>query len=196
MEAMLSINNPPDEKQKTRLLQLARRSIEHGVAKGAPVPIRLEDFDAELQQPGATFVTLHKQGQLRGCIGSLSADKPLASSVAANAFSAAFRDSGFPPVTGVELDELHIHISVLTPLEPMAFSSESELLAAIEPKVDGIVLEVGHLRGTFLPSVWQQLSDKREFLQRLKLKAGMSANYWSPTLKAFRYHALSFEEQE
>jgi len=189
---MLSVNNPPDEKQKDCLLQLARRSIEHGIANKAPVRVLLEDFDAELQQPGATFVTLRKQGQLRGCIGSLSADRPLASSVASNAFSAAFRDHRFSPVNEEELDELQIHISLLTPLEPIVFSSERELLAAIEPEVDGIVLEDGYMRGTFLPSVWKQIPDKQEFLQQLKLKAGMSSDYWSQSLKAFRYHAISF----
>ena len=179
---------------KSQLLQIARQSIEHGVAKGIPVSVTAKGIHQELRQSGAAFVTLHKNQILRGCVGNLEAHQPLICDIADNAFAAAFRDTRFPIVIEEELAQLHIEISVLTPKEPIAFTSESELLEAIEPNVDGIILQDGHLRSTFLPSVWQQLPNKHEFLQHLKLKAGMASDHWSLTLKAFRYRTISFKE--
>ena len=191
---MPSTNSPLNQEHKTRLLQLARQSIEYGLLQGKPIPVKVEAFHEDLRQSGAAFVTLHKNGSLRGCVGNLKAHQPLIHDVANNAFAAAFRDTRFPTVRDEELIQLHIEISVLSPQQPIAFSSESELLDAIEPNVDGIVLEDGYFRSTFLPSVWEQLPDKREFLQHLKLKAGLSVDYWSESLKAFRYRTISFEE--
>jgi len=179
---------------KTRLLQLARQSIEHGLLKGKPVIVRIEDFHDELQQPGAAFVTLHKNNNLRGCVGNLEARQPLVCDIADNAFAAAFRDNRFPLVSSDELNQLHIEISVLTPQQPITFTSEAELLEALEPHIDGIVLQDGYFRSTFLPSVWKQLPDKHDFLKHLKLKAGLDTNHWSSSLKAYRYRTISFEE--
>ncbi|MBL4819710.1 MAG: AmmeMemoRadiSam system protein A [Gammaproteobacteria bacterium] len=188
------IDNQLGQIQKGQLLQLARRSIEHGVLKGAPVTVVDKEFHNELLRPGAAFVTLHKQKNLRGCVGTLNAHQPLIRDVADNAFAAAFRDTRFPQVSGDELSEIHIEISVLTPREPITFSCQSELLEAIEPHIDGIVIEDGYYRSTFLPSVWEQLPDRKEFLQHLKLKAGMGKDYWSESIKAFRYRTISFGE--
>ncbi|MBT8145916.1 MAG: AmmeMemoRadiSam system protein A [Gammaproteobacteria bacterium] len=176
------------------LLRLARRSIEHGLATGKPVSVTLQDFHSDLQRPGAAFVTLHKQQQLRGCIGNLTAHQPLVNDVADNAFSAAFRDPRFPAVEALELTELHVEISVLTPYEPLEVGSEAELLDLLQPQIDGIVLEEGHYRSTFLPAVWEQLPDKQQFLQHLKRKAGLPADYWSPSLKIYRYRTISYAE--
>jgi AmmeMemoRadiSam system protein A len=194
MGAMPSTNYQLDPLHQTQLLQLARQSIEHGLATGVPVAVTSNEYHQELQHSGASFVTLHKNKILRGCIGNLEAHQPLICDIADNAFAAAFRDPRFPAVTGDELTQLHIEISVLTPKEPIAFTSESELLEAIEPDVDGIVLQDGNQRSTFLPSVWLQLPNKLDFLHHLKLKAGMSSDHWSPSLKAFRYRTLNFKE--
>jgi AmmeMemoRadiSam system protein A len=176
------------------LLGVARESIAHGLRTGRPLAVDPASFDPELQAERATFVTLNEQGRLRGCIGHLEAIQPLVADVAENAFNAAFRDPRFPPVSAGEFDALEIHISVLSPPQPMRFSSEEELLAQIRPGIDGLILEEGVYRGTFLPSVWEQLPDRRQFLAQLKLKAGLPPDYWSDTVKVYRYTTESFSE--
>ena len=176
------------------LLAIARESIAHGLEQGRALAVDPDDFDPALQARHAAFVTLHEQGQLRGCIGHLEAIQPLVRDVAENAFAAAFRDPRFPPLAAGELDALHIEISVLTPAVPMDFASETELLSLIEPGRDGLILEDGHARGTFLPSVWESLPEPVDFLHHLKRKAGLPANHWSHSLRISRYRTESFGE--
>lgn len=178
------------------LLALARRSIVQGLEVGRPLPVVPEAFDEPLRARRAAFVTLTIRGQLRGCIGHLEAIQPLARDVADNAFAAAFRDPRFPPLTARELGPLHIEISVLTPATPLSFSSETELLALIEPGRDGLILEAGTARGTFLPAVWESLPDRRDFLRHLKLKAGLPPGFWSDRLRVSRYRTEAFGESE
>lgn len=175
------------KEHRQRLLALAKNAIEHGVRTGRPLKIVLADFPAELTEPRATFVTLQKHHQLRGCIGMLEAVRPLAEDVAANAYSAAFKDPRFPPLEAKELNELDIHISILTPPEPILFTSEQDLLAKLEPGIDGLIIEEGYRRGTFLPSVWESLPNPGQFLKHLKQKAGLSPDYWSGTIRVYRY---------
>lgn len=175
------------------LLDLAWDSIRHGLRHGCPIPVDLAGLPPELQALRATFVTLQLRGQLRGCIGRLEAARPLAEDIADNAYSAAFRDPRFHPLREHELEGLEIHLSLLTPPEPIAFASQAELFGQMQAGVDGLILAEGSRRGTFLPSVWEQLPSPEEFLQHLKLKAGLSANYWSPTLKVWRYRAEVIE---
>jgi AmmeMemoRadiSam system protein A len=191
---MQSSSNPWQDANGKPLLQLARRSIKHGLATGKPVPVILDDFPGTLQQPGAAFVTLHKEQQLRGCIGNLNAHQPLVINVADNAFNAAFKDPRFPALAASELAVLKLEVSVLTPYELMDIDSEADLVELLQPHVDGIVLEEGYHHSTFLPSVWEQLPDKRQFLTHLKVKAGLPANYWSQSLKVFRYRTISYAE--
>jgi AmmeMemoRadiSam system protein A len=176
------------------LLATARESIAHGLRTGRPLPVEVERYDPKLRVERATFVTLNKSGELRGCIGHLEAIQPLIADVAENAFNAAFRDPRFQPVSATEFDDLEIHISVLSPPEPLIFTSEADLLNQIHPGIDGLILEEGIYRGTFLPSVWEQLPDPVQFLAHLKLKAGLPPNYWSDTLKVYRYTTESFSE--
>ncbi|MBN1270366.1 MAG: AmmeMemoRadiSam system protein A [Kiritimatiellae bacterium] len=178
----------PTDDQQT-LLRIAADSIRHGLSRGRPLPVVLERLAPALREKRATFVTLEKAGQLRGCIGTLDAHQALARDVADNAFNAAFRDPRFPPVADAELDALEIHISLLTPSEPMSFESEEDLLRQVRPGMDGLILQEGFNRGTFLPAVWEQLPDARDFLKHLKLKAGLPPDYWSRTLKVWRYRA-------
>ena len=173
--------------QQQQLLILAKNAIQHGLTTGKTLKVDLADFPSELTVQRATFVTLQKHGQLRGCIGMLTAVRPLAEDIAENAFCAAFKDPRFPPLTAQELADLDIHLSILSPSEPMTFSSEEDLVSQIHPNIDGLILQEGHLRGTFLPSVWEQLPDPKQFLQHLKQKAGLPPNYWSNTLKIYRY---------
>ncbi len=171
------------------LLNLARKSIENGYITGHPVSVDIHDYPPELVVPRATFVTLEKNHQLRGCIGMLEAVLPLVEDVAENAFSAAYRDPRFPPVQKYEIPELDISISILSEPEPMQFDSEQDLLRQIRPGIDGLILQENGYKGTFLPSVWESLPDKQEFLRHLKVKAGLPANYWSDTVKVYRYTA-------
>jgi hypothetical protein len=180
---------PYTEDERRQLLQVARESIRYGLETGKPLPMKTADLPANLQAERATFVTLHKNGELRGCIGTIAACLPLAEDVARRAYAAAFDDQRFPPVRADELERLDISISVLTPPEPMAFASEEDLLAQIQPQVDGLILQAGHHKGVFLPSVWESLPDKRKFLRELKRKAGLPGDYWSAAVRVFRFHA-------
>ena len=175
------------------LLYLARASIRHGLQTGRPLTVVLKELAEELVVPRASFVTLEKSGRLRGCIGSLEAWRPLAVDVAENAFAAAFRDPRFPPVQGNEVEELEIHLSLLTSPVAMTFSSEADLLAQLRPGVDGLILLDGQCRGTFLPSVWAELTTPQLFLSQLKRKAGLAADYWSPGVRIWRYETEMVE---
>lgn len=176
------------------LLETARDSIRHGLAHGRPGQPAMERMPATLREHGACFVTLHLEDDLRGCIGSLEAYRPLIEDVAVNAYAAAFRDPRFAPLGEVEFEHVELHISVLHPAQPMAFASERELLAQLRPGVDGLILEAGRCRGTFLPAVWESLPDPERFLRELKRKAGLSADFWSEELRVWRYTTESLQE--
>jgi len=182
MDLMLLTN----EQQKL-LLKIAKDSIQHGLTHGVPLPINLENYPDELQEIRATFVTLEISGQLRGCIGMLEAVQPLVMDIAKNAFLAAFDDPRFPPVSATEFAKLEIHLSILSPAEPINFKSEEDLIRQLRPQVDGLIMQESHRRGTFLPSVWDSLPEPCQFLQHLKLKTGLPENYWSDTLQVRRY---------
>lgn len=173
------------------MLALARKSIQSGLRTGKPLALDLTEYPSELTKPCATFVTLHLHGNLRGCIGMLEAKKPLAQDIADNAFAAAFKDSRFNPLETSEFDGLEIHLSLLSPPEPMQFKTEQDLLAQLQPGVDGIILKEGHRRATFLPSVWESLPNKTDFLNHLKIKAGLRSDYWSDSIQCDRYYAQS-----
>ncbi len=190
------MTTPLTPQEKAILLRLARESIRYGLESGKPLMLDISSLPESLQQTRASFVTLHKHGQLRGCIGSIIPTRPLALDVSHNAFAAAFEDPRFPPVQASELDDLDIEISILSMPEPIEFSSEEDLLEKIRPGIDGLILKEGPYSGTFLPSVWEQIPDKREFLRQLKRKAGLPADYWSPTIRVFRYTTDSFSEKD
>ena len=177
------------------LLQIARDAISSKIHRRGGADGRgaqLSKLPSELKQKRATFVTLTLGGALRGCIGMLEACRPLAEDVAANACAAAFEDPRFEPLSKEEFENLEIHISVLSPPEEMKFSSEADLLEQIRPGVDGLILQEGGRRGTFLPSVWEDLPGAELFLMHLKMKAGLPNTYWSDTLRVSRYTAEYF----
>ena len=184
---------PDPRRLAPALIGLARDSIRHGLANGAPLPVPA-GRPAELARPGAAFVTLKREGALRGCIGSPAAWRPLGEDVADNAFKAAFRDPRFPPVAAAELDGLAVSVSVLTAPAPMLFADEAGLLAQLRPRVDGLIIEDEGRRALFLPSVWEQLPDPRQFLAQLRLKAGLAASHWSPGFRASRFQATELAE--
>lgn len=170
-----------------RLVELAWSSIRARLAGGAVAPPSQPEA---MTRPGACFVTLKKNGQLRGCIGSAQAWRPLAEDVVDNAAKAAFGDPRFAPVTADEVDGLTLSVSVLTPPVPMRFTNEMDLLNQLRPRIDGLIIEDGGKRALFLPSVWEQLPDPAQFLAHLKHKAGMPIDHWSPHFKASRFQAV------
>jgi len=174
-----------------KLLELARASIAEGIGTGKPmVQPYSPDLPAILDAPGACFVTIKKNGQLRGCIGSPQAWRRLIDDICENAFKAAFQDPRFPPVTAEELAMLDLSVSVLTPPTPMRFTDEADLLAQLRPRVDGLIIEDGGHRALFLPAVWEQLPDPAQFLAHLKHKAGLAVDHWSNRFKASRFQAV------
>jgi AmmeMemoRadiSam system protein A len=175
-----------------RLLKLARNAI----ARQLGGPDKEEETPPWLDEPGATFVTLTRRGQLRGCIGSLEAHRPLREDVTANARAAAFQDPRFPPLEKDELADIRVEVSLLSPLEPLAFRDKQDAIAQLRPGVDGVVLEHGHHRGTFLPQVWEQLPEPERFLAHLKVKAGLPPGFWASDIKLFRYAVSKWKEDK
>lgn len=151
---------------------------------------------AFLHEHGACFVTLTRHGKLRGCIGSLQPHRKLLDDVRANAKAAAFLDPRFQPLTGTEFKSTLVEISLLSPSEPMQFASEAEAIAGLRPGVDGVILEFGDQRGTFLPQVWEQIPDAREFFAHLKRKAGLSADFWADGMRLSRYTVSKWREAD
>lgn len=179
-----------------QLLRIARESIAHGLVSQQPLTITGDDLVGVLGEPRGAFVTLMQQQMLRGCIGSMEPVRPLGAAVSEAAFGAAFRDSRFPPLRGEELGDTTIHVSVLSDLEPLSAVTEQVLLAQLRAGVDGLVLEEGWRRATFLPKVWSQLSEPQAFLRALKQKAGLPPDHWSGSLRFHRYSTCSFSDEQ
>lgn len=176
-----------------KMFTLAKHAIESGFKEqGVAVVESFPDFIAEtpFDKQLATFVTLHLQGELRGCIGSLEAHQTLAQDLYKNAYSAAFRDPRFQPLMELELPHIDVEISILTAPEIMpGCLSKEDLLDNLEPFKDGLILSDGFYKATFLPSVWEQLPDKKQFVDYLMRKAGI--NSWSENMVCQRYHVES-----
>jgi len=180
----------PDAEKGSTLLKLARSEIASKLGHAVESPAQA----GWLQAPGASFVTLTRQGELRGCIGTLEAHRPLGVDVRENAVAAAFRDPRFMPLTRAEFDDIRVEVSLLSPTEPLAVANEEDALARLRPNVDGIVFEYGHYRSTFLPQVWEQLPEPAEFLAHLKRKAGLSMDFWSESVRLSRYTVSKWKE--
>lgn len=178
------------------LLQIARSAISNKLGQAVALPEPSSHAADVLQAAGASFVTLNQQGQLRGCIGSLQAHRPLMVDVQANAIAAALHDPRFAPLRLVELEITTVEVSVLSAMQPMPFSSEADALAQLRPGVDGVVFEFGHYRSTFLPQVWEQLPNARQFMAHLKHKAGLAPDFWAAEVRLQRYTVAKFKEVE
>jgi AmmeMemoRadiSam system protein A len=165
-----------------RLIAIARAAIEREDA--AAMFDHAEDW---LRAEGASFVTLKLDGELRGCIGTIDARRPLGEDVARNARAAAYRDPRFPPVTASERPQLAIEVSVLSPRVAFEAADEAAAAAKLRPLVDGVYLQYGESTATFLPQVWEGLPDPIEFLAHLRSKAGLPPRFWHPELKLWRY---------
>lgn len=182
-----------DDRQTLR--RIASDSIAHGLRHGQALPVNITDFSDALQHDRATFVTIKRGPELRGCIGVLEARRPLVEDVAENAYAAAFRDPRFPPLRNDEANALNLHISVLSPPRPLQFTDESDAKTQLRPGIDGVILEDSALscRGTFLPAVWETLPSLEEFWRQLKVKAKLPPDHWSNTMNVWRYTAESID---
>lgn len=172
------------------LLQIARAAISCALN----IPKTADESAPWLAEQGACFITLTQHGELRGCIGSLLAHRPLLDDIKNNAVSAALRDPRFMPLSAAELDITKVEISLLSPPEEMSFRNEADALAQLHPHVDGVIFQCGSYRSTFLPQVWEQLPQPREFMAHLKHKAGLPVDFWSPEVKLSRYTVEKWKE--
>ena len=171
---------------------LARARL--AIARHLGLPDTVVPDHASLSETGASFVTLNRQGHLRGCIGTLAARRPLRDDVDHNAVAAAFRDPRFPPLSAEEFGDLEIEVSLLSEPERMSFRDEADALAQLRPGIDGVILASGPHQATFLPQVWESLPDPRNFMTQLKRKAGVVDDFWSPDLTLARYQVRKFTE--
>lgn len=173
-------------------LDLAVGAIGYALHHGHRWLPHVEDLPPGLRDHGAAFVTLRRGGELRGCIGSLTAYEPLGIDIARHAADAAFEDPRFVPVRPDELPHLDVEISVLTAPEPMPVDSWEALRVSVRPGADGLVVESGWHRGTLLPTVWDALPRTEDFLDALWRKAGMAPRSWPAGTVVSRYAAEEF----
>lgn len=184
------------DRDRNALLALARSAIEAELLDGK-FPLRPKDPSPALMEKRGCFVTLHKKGDLRGCIGCIEPETSLVKGIEENALNAAFRDPRFPPLSAEELPEIEIEVSVLTPPKPLSFTDGEDLKAQLIPGIHGVILSRGWQRSTFLPQVWKQLPQKESFLGHLCRKAGMERDCWkdeNTTIKV--YQAEHFSESD
>lgn len=191
------------EKNKQYLLDLARRAIQKYLLEKEKLEIDDENLDEEIKEKRGVFVTLTKNNQLRGCIGNLLPIKSIYQAVIDNSLASAFLDNRFFPVQLEELDEMKIEISILSPLKKLPnFSSKKDFLNYLKQKRPGLYFEYQNKGATFLPQVWEELNDPREFLSHLFLKAGFKSDEWeklkiweNPQFDLFEYYVISFQEK-
>lgn len=193
------VGEPLTDEKGEVLLELARQTLEErlGLSSNVSTGTEKQLNDAAFEANRGTFITLKINNQLRGCIGNLSPDRPLAEGVRENALNAAFNDPRFPPLTREELESVQIEISLLTEPVKLEYKDADDLLAKLKPGVDGVIIQKGPHSSTFLPQVWEQLPDKKAFLGNLCLKAGLPADEWQKgDLLVYIYHVQYFEETQ
>jgi AmmeMemoRadiSam system protein A len=190
MEGSLS-----DEEKKTLLL-LARQALTAAAHGESLKPLNLDDMPQRLRAPGASFVTLTRSGLLRGCIGTLKKELPLADDVRQHTVAAALSDYRFPSVEPEEVEEIEIEVSVLTTPQPLEYKHPDELPKLLRPGIDGVIVTHGNNRGTFLPQVWEKVSDIETFLGMLCEKAFLPQDAWRQGhLEFLTYQVESFHEE-
>jgi uncharacterized protein len=174
------------------LLPIARAAI----GRALNLPHQADETAAWLSEHGACFVTLTQHGELRGCIGTLQAHRPLLADVKSNAVAAALHDPRFMPLSREEFDMTEIEISLLSPTQAMSFRDEIDALTQLRPQLDGVVFEYQGYRSTFLPQVWEQLPQPQQFMAQLKRKAGLPDDFWHEEIRLSRYSVTKLRESE
>jgi AmmeMemoRadiSam system protein A len=179
------------DEQGATLVHIARQAVEQALGRG-----RIERPDEGwLYERGASFVTLTRDGALRGCVGTIHPRAALVEDLEGNALAAAFSDTRFAPLTAAEAPATRFEVSLLSPLRPLAAPTEEDLLARLRPGSDGLVLEWGDFRGTFLPQMWEKLPDRRHFVAHLKRKAGLREDFWAPDVAIWTFAVRHWEEE-
>ena len=177
------------------LLNLARQSIHEALLGQSMSPLDYDQLSYQLKEPAATFVTLTCEGELRGCVGALEAYQPLVEDVREHALAAAFNDFRFPPLSMAEFPGIAIEISRLTKPQPLRYEKPEELPGKLKVNIDGVILQYGGRRATFLPQVWEKLSDPAVFLNHLCEKMGVDPNLWRyKKMQVYTYQVEMFEE--
>lgn len=174
---------------------IARDAISNAVNVPRTTAV-FDDKASWLAEWGASFVTLLRDNELRGCIGTVQAHQPLLDDIKHNAVCAALNDPRFPPLARDELAAVTIEVSLLSTPLPVDFTDEPDALAQLSPGVDGIVFEYGRHRSTFLPQVWEVLVHPKQFLAALKLKAGLPDDFWAEDVKLSRYTVSKWREAD
>lgn len=183
------------EEQGQELIKLARQTIMARFNKKPEHEAQVKAYC--FQRRRGVFVTLKKDGMLRGCIGCLTGTESIADGVKRHAINAAFDDMRFSPLTVDELDQIEISVSILTEPQPLEYENHDDLLAKLHVNVDGVILRQGFSSGTFLPQVWEQLPKKEDFLSHLCLKAGLRADAWQKSkLEVLTYQVRYFDEKD
>jgi hypothetical protein len=183
--------------EKRQLVRLARAALEAAVRGESPPSVNAAELPPALTQSGASFVTLMNGGELRGCIGGLHAHQPLYEDVRDHTAQSALRDYRFPAVTAAEAPHIEIEISILTEPQPLPYDSPDHLLRLLRPNVDGVILQQGYRRATFLPQVWERVPDPATFLAMLCEKMGAAPNLWRHAkLEVQTYQVEKFTESE
>lgn len=175
------------------LLPLARAAIAHELGIATPVPAAAADW---LLRPGSAFVSLIRDGQLRGRSGTLDAVHSLRDDVSENAIAAAFRDLRFKPLVAAELQSTAIEVSVLSALENLPVTSEAAALAQLRAGIDGVAFRYGHHHSIFLPDAWSQYTDPAQFMAQLKYKAGLPPDFWDAAVELRRYTVHCWREPD
>jgi len=181
-----------NQDEKDQLCDLVCKSLSYSVNK-QHYHLSLPPNSEALNQKRASFVTLYTQETLRGCIGTYIADTPLYKDVCDHAYSSACEDPRFLPLTENELKTVSFHISILSELIEIENLGEAQLLTQLKPNIDGLMLKQGNKRAIFLPSVWEQLTEPRDFLLALKQKGRWQDNYWSQEIELFKFTVFSIE---
>jgi uncharacterized protein len=190
------MTNPSlSNEEKQLLIKLARQSIVLAVGHQQLPVLNLNEYSPLLREPGAAFITLTENGDLRGCIGALEPYQPLIEDVREHAVAAALEDYRFPPVRPEEVKELEIEVSRLTLPQPLEYQTGQDLIKKLHPAVDGVILRDGMRRATFLPQVWEKIPDPADFLSQLCLKMGAPHDLWQrKKLQVFTYQVEEFHE--
>lgn len=183
------------EDQGKFLLKVARQTIEQELFGRKGEPMGGKDLTDIFNTRRGTFVTLTEKGNLRGCIGHIIPRETLIEGVRENAINAAFRDPRFPPLRAEEWRDVKIEVSILTDPRPLSYTDAQDLLEKVRPGIDGLIIKKGYYQATFLPQVWEQLPDRKEFLTHLCYKAGLDGDEWKKgDLEVSTYQVQAFEE--
>ena len=183
------------EADRRQLVDAAQYGVRFGLEHGRAPEVGLgAALSPALTAKRASFVTLTLDGKLRGCIGSVIAHRALLADVVHNAWKAAFSDPRFKALTAEEADRIEVSVSLLSTPRPIPFSDETELVRAVRPDQDGLILQDGDNRGLFLPSVWSGIPEASRFITHLKGKAGLPNEHWSDALRVFRFTTETFDD--